>query len=58
MKVWKLRYRECNITAWHVRYYLFRFFADMKIKSLKSMHYDDIQLYYKKEGEYFHEGNY
>lgn len=56
--MWKLRYRECNITAWHVKYYLFRFFADMKIKILMSKHYDDIQLYHKIGKEYIHEGNY
>lgn len=39
-----LRYRECNITRWHKRYYLFKFMALIHVSILKYRNWDYIIL--------------
>lgn len=42
--MYKLRYRECNITHWHKRYYPFKFMALIHVSLLKHRRWDDIFL--------------
>lgn len=42
--MWRLDYRECNITRWHRRYYIFKTSIISKIIDLKKSHYDDIEI--------------
>ena len=40
--MWRLDFRECNITKWHQRFYFFKSSLIKKIIALKELHYDDI----------------